>query len=60
MAKGETRIAVGSAGGGAFRTGKHVKSQIGLRFTPEKAFAMTIGLVVGTFVLHIVGRVFAK
>ena len=57
---GEQRVAVSVAGAGSFRMGKHGKAQIGIPFTPEKAFVITVGLIVSTIVLHIVGRVFIK
>jgi hypothetical protein len=40
--------------------GKHSKEKIGISFTPERAFGVTIGLIVTTIVLHIVGRIFSK
>jgi hypothetical protein len=63
MAKGsgEQKIAVAAAGSGSQRiTGKHSKEKIGIPFTPVQAFGVTIGLIVATLVLHIVGRFFTK
>jgi hypothetical protein len=57
---GEQKIAIAAAGSGSSRpTGKHSKEKIGIPFTPERAFGVTIGLIV-TMVLHIVGRLFSK
>jgi hypothetical protein len=58
---GEQKIAVAAAGSGSSRPmGKHSKEKIGIPFTPERAFGVTIGLIVVTMVLHIVGRLFSK
>ena len=58
--KGEQKVALSAAGAGSFKMGKKGKGQVGMPFTPEKAFGITIGLVVSTLVLHVVGRVFSK
>jgi hypothetical protein len=47
-----------AAGGSG--SGKHAKEKIGIPFTPVQAFGITIGLIVTTLVLHIVGRIFTK
>jgi hypothetical protein len=62
MAKGsgETKIAVSSAGGGSFRMSKKGKAQVGLAVTPNQAFVLTIALIAGTLVLHILGKFIAK
>lgn len=57
---GEQKIAVSAGGGGSFRMGKHGKAQVGIPFTPETTFAITIGLVGATLILHIVGRYLGK
>jgi hypothetical protein len=63
MAKGsgEQKIAVAAAGFGSQRvTGKHSKEKIGIPFNSVQAFGVTIGLIVATLGLHIVGRFFTK
>jgi hypothetical protein len=57
---GETKIAVSAAGAGSFKMGKRAKVQVGLPFTPTQAFVLTVGLVVGTLALHLVGRILVK
>jgi hypothetical protein len=58
---GEQKVAVAAAGSGSQRvTGKHSKEKIGLPFTPVQAFGVTIGLIVTTLVLHIIGSIFTK
>lgn len=58
MPRGEQRMVISSsAGGSMFSTGgKKAKQHVGIDFTPEAAFGLTGALIVGTFVLHIIGR----
>ena len=57
MAK-EQRIAITAhAGGNMFSTGgKKGKQHVGIDFTPEGAFGVTVALIGLTLVLHIISR----
>lgn len=57
---GEQKIAITAGGGSAFRMGRHGKVQVGIPFTPEKTFAITVSLIAATLVLHVVGRFIGK